>query len=88
MRCSVFNGRTYGVYECDHALTRPNLGAVSAVISPFDAMAVLPPRSKYLGQSETPVGQIVTSTSKLGLTDFFLLIVAAVAARFIYEKWF
>jgi hypothetical protein len=84
--CSVFNGRNYGVYECDHALVRPStsMGAVS----PFDAMAVLPPRSTYLGQSETPVGQIVASSSSMGTKDIYLMNVAAVIARYIYERMF
>jgi hypothetical protein len=56
------------------------LGAV-----PTSITRVLPPSSKYLGESERAVGEIVVES--MGFKEFALLIAAGIIARWVYEKY-
>jgi len=85
VKYSVWNNGTYGVYESDiqprSRITTPtSLGAV-----PHQIARTLPQGSKYLGESEAAVGEIVVSS--MGFKEFALLISAGIIARWIYEKF-
>jgi len=55
-----------------------NLGAI-----PQEIARILPGNSRYLGESEHAVGQIVVKT--IGFREFLIFAAAAVLARFVYD---
>lgn len=83
MKYSVWNNNgSYSVYESPFRPVRrmnssTNLGAI-----PQEIVSILPD-SKYLGESEHAVGQIVVKT--IGFREFLIFAAAAVLARFIYD---
>lgn len=84
MKYSVWNNSgSYSVYESSFPPIRrmnrsTNLGAI-----PHQIVGILPRESRYLGESEHAVGQIVVKT--IGFREFLIFAAAAVVARFIYD---
>jgi hypothetical protein len=89
MKYSVWNNSngTYSVFE---SVEKPfpslkkqgsSLGAV-----PGESLDLLPPESKYLGESEFAEGKIVRQPSRF--MDFAIILAASLLARWIYERFF
>lgn len=80
---SVWNNGSYSIYESPflpkRRLAKPtSLGAI-----PQNAVNILPSDSKYLGESDHAIGQIVVKT--IGFREFLIFAASAVVARLIYD---
>jgi len=91
MRYSVFDKScgTYSVFEGPQTQAPIRFGKSSLGASPSDTTSVLPPDSRYLGESDMAVGQIVDRSYRLidFIISFSTVVAAAVFSRWIYDRF-
>lgn len=83
MKYSVWNSGSYSVYESPFPASKRMNSQTSLGAIPNQIIGILPSGSRYLGESDKAVGQIVVKT--IGFREFLIFTAAAVVAKLIYD---